>query len=58
MKVGSDKLPQTVPLQVGERFKRRVNHAGRAKIQYIFSDEMYLVFRTPNMSGGPHVINK
>lgn len=46
------KLPPSIPLQVSERVRRRVHHAGRAKIQdETNSDEVCFVVQAPKMSG-------
>lgn len=50
------KLPHAVPLHAGVRVRRRVQHGGTAKIQDIFSDEVYGVVRALTISGGQCVI--
>lgn len=53
-----DKLPQSVPLQVGVSDRRKFRRTGRAKIQYMFSDDIYIVVRASNMPRGSYVIRK
>lgn len=58
IKKKNDKLPHSVPLRVDERVREKVHPTGRAKIQYMLSDEIYIVVRTTNMPGDPYIIKK